>query len=40
MSKVMQLMGPSVELINLESIAVTLGSQPKANVVLCPFSSL
>lgn len=38
MSKAMQLMGPSVKLINLESIAITLGSQPNLNMVLCPLS--
>lgn len=40
MSKAMQSVGPSVRLINPESIAITLGSQPKANMVLCPFHSL
>lgn len=35
-SEAMQLMGPSVKLINLESTVITLGSQPKINMVLCP----
>lgn len=34
----MQLMGPSVELINPESLAIALGSQPDINMVLCPLS--
>lgn len=38
MSEAMQLMGPSVKLINVESIVITLGSQPKINMVLCPLS--
>lgn len=37
-SEAMQLMGPSVKLINVESIVITLGSQPKINMVLCPLS--
>lgn len=32
--------GALVRLINPESIAITLGSQPNANTVLCPFCSL
>lgn len=40
MSRAMQLVGPSVELINPASPAITLGSQPKANMLLCPFRSL
>lgn len=35
-SEAMQLMGPLVKLINLESTVITPGSQPKINMVLCP----